>query len=489
MPGAMLSISSNGNDAASGIVWACFPFSGNANNQVRPGTIAAYNAADVSAGEIWNSDMNATDVLGKFAKFNSPTVANGKVYAPTFSNDLKVYGLKCDGAVATFTYANGNGLKGEYFTNSTAASGFDATPVVARLDEQINFNWGNGSPDAAVSNDVFKSRWTGKIKPLTDDTYTFYTTASDGVRLYINNQLLIDSWTDKSITVNTAQLALQKNTDYDVRLEYYSNTAAASCILQWSAAGICKQNIPSSQLFAATATCSSDGRGLLAEYFSNSLPQDNFPAGATTSAIVPTVNFDWGGGSPAGISNDNFKARFSGYVQTLDAGAYTFYVTADDGIRLWVNGQLIIDKWIDQGATEYSATVTLEGCKKYAIKIEYYENGGDAVCKLEWSGPVIAKTAIPTAQLFTQPDFASTQEFAVFPNPAKDNVNVYFNAGFSIGQTIVLYNMLGQKVMQTEISDAANTVTIPVAKLAAGVYVVSLQNAGKKYAVKLLITR
>ncbi len=190
MPGAMLSISSNDSDAASGIVWACFPFSGNANNQVRPGSIAAYRAANVAAGELWNSDMNPTDALGKFAKFNSPTIANGKVYAPTFSNALKVYGLKCDSALTTVTSANGNGLKGEYFTNSPAAAGFDGTPVVTRLDEQINFNWGNGSPDAAVSNDIFKARWTGKIKPLTDDTYTFYTTASDGVRLYINNQLL-----------------------------------------------------------------------------------------------------------------------------------------------------------------------------------------------------------------------------------------------------------------------------------------------------------
>ena len=491
MPGAMLSISSNDNDAASAIVWACFPYSGNANNQVRPGSIAAYRAADVSSGEIWNSDMDAADALGKFAKFNSPTIANGKVYTPTFSNELKIYGLKCNGALTTLAYGNGNGLKGEYFTNSNSSSGFDAMPAVVRLDEKINFNWGSGSPAAAVSNDVFKARWTGKLRPLTNDTYTFYVTASDGVRLYINNQLLIDNWTDKAITATSAQITLQKNIDYDIRLEYYNNTAAASCILQWSAAGICKKNIPSSQLFAATATCSSNGTGLKAEYFSNNLPQDNFPIVATATATVPQVNFDWGGGSPANISNDNFKARFTGYIQTLDAGAYTFYVTADDGIRLWINGQLVIDKWVDQGATEYSATVNFEGCKKYAVKIEYYENGGDAVCKLEWSGPVIAKTAIPTAQLFTQPDFVNTKEFTVFPNPARESINVSSSTSFIIGETIGMYNMLGQLVKQVNISAATqgNTVTIPVNELAAGVYVLRLFREGKKLAVKVVITR
>ena len=70
-----------------------FPTSGNANNQVRPGTIAAYRANDVSAGELWNSDQNKADVIGNFAKFNTPTIANGKVFVPTFSKAIKFMAL------------------------------------------------------------------------------------------------------------------------------------------------------------------------------------------------------------------------------------------------------------------------------------------------------------------------------------------------------------------------------------------------------------
>jgi PA14 domain/Secretion system C-terminal sorting domain len=402
-----------------------------------------------------------------------------------------VYGLKCDGALTGFTYGNGSGLKAEYFTNSTSSSGFDAAPAVTRLDEQINFNWGSGSPAAAVSNDIFKARWTGKIKPLTDDTYSFYITASDGIRLWVNDQLLIDNWTDKTVTVNSATISLQKAKQYNIKLEYYSNTNSAHCILQWSASGICKQNIPSSQLSASTASCSSNGDGLVAEYFSNASPYGGFPTTASATLTVPDVNFDWAGGSPDGISNDNFKARFSGYVQSLDAGAYTFYLTGDDGIRLWIDNKLVIDKWIDQGATEYSYTINLEACHKYAVKVEYYENGGNAVCKLEWSGPTVARQAVPAVQLFTKPDFITTQEFIVFPNPAKDNISVSSGTGFATGEIIAMYNTLGQKVFEKEITGAGegSIITIPVNRLAAGVYAVRLFRNGKKLIKKVIVTR
>ncbi|MFT3912292.1 MAG: hypothetical protein QM737_22890 [Ferruginibacter sp.] len=142
MPGAMLSISSNGNDANSAIVWACFPFSGNANQQVRPGTVAAYRADDVSTGEIWNSDMHTEDVVGNFAKFNSPTVVNGKLFVPTFSNKIKVYGLKCPGSLTDPVYGNGTGLRGEYYTNSGSATPFPTDADLTRLRPTGQFQLG-----------------------------------------------------------------------------------------------------------------------------------------------------------------------------------------------------------------------------------------------------------------------------------------------------------------------------------------------------------
>lgn len=92
MPGGMLSISANGSEAGSGIVWASLPLQGNANQQVVPGILRAFNAQNV-AQELWNSHQNAArDEVGNFAKFCPPTVADGKVYLGTFSGKLNVYG-------------------------------------------------------------------------------------------------------------------------------------------------------------------------------------------------------------------------------------------------------------------------------------------------------------------------------------------------------------------------------------------------------------
>jgi hypothetical protein len=92
MPGGMLSISANGNAAGSGIVWASLPLQGNANQNVVPGILRAFDAENV-AQELWNSHQNAArDDVGNFAKFCPPTVADGKVYLGTFSGKLNVYG-------------------------------------------------------------------------------------------------------------------------------------------------------------------------------------------------------------------------------------------------------------------------------------------------------------------------------------------------------------------------------------------------------------
>src|SRR5262249_18353851 len=93
MPGGMLSVSSNGSTAGSGIVWASHPYNADASPATVAGILRAFDASNVSV-ELWNSKQNtARDDLGNFAKFCPPTVANGKVYLATFSNQLVVYGL------------------------------------------------------------------------------------------------------------------------------------------------------------------------------------------------------------------------------------------------------------------------------------------------------------------------------------------------------------------------------------------------------------
>jgi hypothetical protein len=91
-PGSILSLSADGGKAGTGIIWATSPFDRDANHFTVTGVIRAFDATTMQ--EIWNSKQNADrDDVGNFAKFNPLTIANGKVYAPTFSNNLAVYGL------------------------------------------------------------------------------------------------------------------------------------------------------------------------------------------------------------------------------------------------------------------------------------------------------------------------------------------------------------------------------------------------------------
>ncbi|MFW9258936.1 Calx-beta domain-containing protein, partial [Nostoc sp. CALU 546] len=86
---------------------------------------------------------------------------------------------------------------------------------------------------------------------------------------------------------------------------------------------------------------------------------------------------------------------------------YNFYTTTDDGVRLWVNGQQIINKFVDQSATEHSGAIALVAGQKYDIKLEYYDKTYDAVSRLSWSSTSQAKEIIPQSQLYS-PELQTT---------------------------------------------------------------------------------
>src|SRR5207248_1339526 len=91
--GAMLAVSSNGAQAGSGILWAAYAKAGDAEHSVSPGILRAFDANDITK-ELWNSDQNTADGVGNYAKFATPTIADGHVYLATFSNKVDVYGIK-----------------------------------------------------------------------------------------------------------------------------------------------------------------------------------------------------------------------------------------------------------------------------------------------------------------------------------------------------------------------------------------------------------
>lgn len=144
------------------------------------------------------------------------------------------------------------------------------------------------------------------------------------------------------------------------------------------------------------------GHGLKATYFDNS----NL-TGALFGRIDPAVNFFWGTGSPAtGIGADSFSARWTGKVVPAYSQTYTFYTQTDDGVRLWVNGQQLINSWQDSFlgmVSEKKGVVSLAAGQQYDIKMEYYDKSGNASAKLLWSSPSVPKQIIPSAALIPTP--------------------------------------------------------------------------------------
>jgi glucose/arabinose dehydrogenase len=179
--------------------------------------------------------------------------------------------------------------------------------------------------------------------------------------------------------------------------------------VSWSDGGAAAHNIstpPAATTYTATYRVGTGGggTGLSATYFDNL----NF-TGASVTRVDPVVDFNWGTGSPApGIGIDTFSARWTGQVEAPATGTYTFYTQSDDGVRLWVNGQQLVNNWTDHAPVENSGTIALSAGQRYDIRMEFYENGGGAVARLSWSGPSIPKAVVPSARLFPTPSTSTT---------------------------------------------------------------------------------
>jgi glucose/arabinose dehydrogenase len=292
------------------------------------------------------------------------------------------------------TPTTGDGLRGEYYDN------IDFTNSrFTRVDPTVNFNWGSGSPDSRIAADTFSVRWTGQVLAPTTGTYTFYTTTDDGVRLTVGGQSVINRFQDQAATERSGTISLVAGQRYNINLEYYENRGLASSQLAWSAPGIAKQIIPQAQLFSTTSSPpAGTGTGLRAQYYDN-IDFTN----PRVSRIDETVNFNWGSGSPdPQIGSDTFSAVWSGQVQPLYSETYTFFTNSDDGVRLFVNGQQIINNFTDHAVTEDRGTITLVAGQKYDIRMEYYERGGLATAQLGWFSTSQARQIIPKSQLFNE---------------------------------------------------------------------------------------
>ena len=461
------------------------------------------------------------------------------------------------------------GLLGVYFSRPDLT-----VPVVARVDEKVDFDWSTGSPHPALGADGWSARWSGQLVPPAAGLYTFYTQSDDGVRLWVNGQQLVNNWTLHALTENSGAVQLQAGVPVDIRLEFFESGGQAVCKLWWSGPGFGKQPVPASVLRPAmTGTAlggvaapvvvsladgvrqvsaaggglgalgagdqggfwhqlrsgdcqfamrvraisggSASGVGVMLReglgvgdrfaalqlgadgslsvrsravfggaVISNAVPGTLVPPGAWLllerrgdrlalaispddvsysavgavelpglsqlayagawvyggqgmapgvvqigdlemvdiqsggltgeyfsgvglgvlkfSRVDPGVDFNWGlGSADPRLAVDLFSVRWTGKVKTETAGLYGFSVQSDDGVRLWVNGQLLINNWSDHALTENAGTLSLPAGTWVNLRVEYYERAGSAAVRLMWTPPGQSKRVIPVVSLST----------------------------------------------------------------------------------------
>ncbi len=245
--------------------------------------------------------------------------------------------------------------KGRYYNNRNLSG----DPVLERDDPAIDFNWGTRSPAGAVRADDFSVRWT-RTANFQPGTYRFTVMSDDGVRVWVDDRLIIDRWYDHPAETYVADIALSAG-DHRIKMEYYDSIDQAVAKLGW--------NI----LDPAIA----NWKG---EYFSN-VSLSGMPILVRDDAAV---NFDWGLSGPgSGVGTDLFSARWTRSAN-FQTGTYRFTTTSDDGVRVWVDDRLIIDRWYNHPAETHTADIPL-AAGDHRIKMEYYENTGQAVATLSWS--------------------------------------------------------------------------------------------------------
>lgn len=419
--------------------------------------------------------------------------------------------------------AGGRGFTSYYF----AGTDFTSRKLI-REDSTLQFNWTNGTPDASLiaPGSGFGARFSARVMPKFSELYRFYTRSTGGVRLWVNNQLIIDDFTIHPLKDNKGTINLVAGVRYDIKVEFMDTSSSSVLELHWASARQAREAIPTSRLFASavdttppqvvshfrssyvsdtafkviwdaldpgefdrfvyatylgktrlgTTTANwftrggrqpdtsynitvrsydfagneaitaplavttrplyggAGGVGLAGEYFESD-DLSNFSLTRTD----PAVEFAWVSSPVGGSANDPFSARWTGTLIPKYDEQYTFYTLNDGGVRLWINGQLLIDAWDGSATAERSAQLTLRTNRQYDFLLEYrHQSGGDPGMLASWSSLSQAKQIIPASQLFpafvdaTAPspptglraDFVGDSSVSISWDAAQDNIGV-----------------------------------------------------------------
>jgi len=263
----------------------------------------------------------------------------------------------------------------QYYTNPSLSG----SPSIIQSESNPTHDWGAGSPAGSIPADNFSARWTS-VQSLTGGSYRVTVRADDGVRVFVNGSLVINEWHGATGQTYTVDLNLPTG-QHNFMVEYYES--GGNAFLDYSLAQTSGTTPPTS-----VPPPINTGGAWLAYYFNNATLSGS-PSAILTEGS-PSKN--WGGGSPIpSVSADNFSVRWTS-TQFLNAGSYRVTAQADDGVRVYVNGALVINEWHGANGQTYTADVNLPA-GQHTFTVEYYEASGVAFLNFSLGGA--APTSVP----------------------------------------------------------------------------------------------
>ncbi|MEM7371448.1 MAG: PQQ-dependent sugar dehydrogenase [Bacteroidota bacterium] len=319
--------------------------------------------------------------------------------------------------------ASGTGVPAIYYDNLDLT-----TPVLNRTDPTVDFYWGSGRPDPSMNYETFSVKWEGEIEAPYSETFTFTTSSDDGVRLWVNNQLVIDQWNDQEVTEFSGTIAMTAWSRVPIRMEYYQQNVYASAKLEWSSSSLSREVVPTDFLYPPSTSLGPEDIDLSAIQAGNSVQL------AWRTTTVDPVNA--------------FRIEHS-----TDARIFKeLLVVSADGDQT--------------SGKEYSAIDELP-----QLGINYYR-----IQQLHQDGSV---TTSDIQEVKFQPEV----ELNIFPNPVRQGESYQAVLHWPYEQTVELavINLAGQTVFLKHLdqtSPGIQSLRVPTADLPKGIYMVVVRTAG-----------
>ncbi len=339
-------------------------------------------------------------------KAGRPTPADGAVIEPTqvvlkwksgkFAALHDVYFGASRDEVAAATKDNTNVFVGRQKTDLLAA-GTAGGPSPTGLVPGTTYYWRVDEVNDANPNSPWKGDvWSFLVKPL----IAWKPYPANGMQFVDPNQTL--SWEKATGTIfNTVYFGDNFDTVNNaaaggymtLQAPYKPGTLKLDTTYYWrvdefTAAGVKKGDVWS---FTTRGT----GGGITARYFKGK----DLSGAPVLTRTEGSINHNWSGGEVAGGLSDNVSARWTANLQAPFTETYTFTTTSDDGVRLWLDGKLIIDNWTDHTSAANSAKVNLVAGQVYSLRMEWYDNTSVAVAQLAWESASVPRQIVPQGWL------------------------------------------------------------------------------------------